>query len=76
MLTSAGLEADGHSHTPQISADGRFVTFESYATNLVPGDMNNRQDIFVHDRDADGNGIYDEPGGIETTRVSVDSVGG
>jgi len=32
-----------------ISADGRFVTFKSAASNLVPGDTNNKVDIFIHD---------------------------
>ena len=39
---------------PSISADGRYVAFQSYATNLVPGDTNAQPDIFVHDRDPDG----------------------
>lgn len=47
-----------------LSADGRFVAFESLMTNLVPGDTNYAVDIFVHDRLA----------GI-TTRVSVSSSG-
>jgi len=53
------------------------VAFESSANNLVVGDLNGFIDIFVHDRDADGNGTYDEPGpgGISTVRVSVDSLG-
>ena len=33
-----------------ISADGRYVAFVSYATNLVPGDTNNALDVFVRDR--------------------------
>ena len=33
-----------------ISADGRFVAFNSSATNLVPGDKNGRYDLFVRDR--------------------------
>ena len=37
---------------PSLSADGRFVAFSSYATNLVPGDTNNVYDIFVRDRQA------------------------
>ena len=41
--------ADGSSMTPSISADGRFVTFASGATNLVPGDTNGEQDVFVYD---------------------------
>ena len=32
---------------PAISADGRFVAFESYASNLVPGDTNDAYDVFV-----------------------------
>ena len=35
---------------PAISADGRFVAFESDAGNLVEGDTNDEQDIFVYDR--------------------------
>src|SRR5439155_1170129 len=33
-----------------ISADGRFVTFTSAASNLVSGDTNGADDVFVHDR--------------------------
>ncbi|MBT8112957.1 MAG: hypothetical protein KJO47_04695, partial [Gammaproteobacteria bacterium] len=32
------------------SSDGRFIAFHSAASNLVPGDTNNKQDIFVFDR--------------------------
>jgi Tol biopolymer transport system component len=32
-----------------MSPDGRFVVFESYASNLVPGDTNGAVDVFVHD---------------------------
>lgn len=47
---SSGVPASGgDSYRPDISRDGRFVAFESFATNLVPGDTNNRRDIFVHD---------------------------
>jgi hypothetical protein len=34
---------------PTISADGRFVAFSSYATNLVTGDTNLFEDVFVRD---------------------------
>jgi hypothetical protein len=37
---------------PAITADGRYVAFESSATNLVPGDTNGFEDVFVHDRGA------------------------
>ena len=36
---------------PSISADGRYVSFASFATNLIAGDTqsNNNPDVFVHD---------------------------
>ncbi|MEM7468646.1 MAG: PKD domain-containing protein [Pseudomonadota bacterium] len=67
---------------PSISSDGRFVVFFSSANNLNLDALNNvipmpeaagrEQDIYVHDRDKDGNGIFDEPGGIETKLISKD----
>jgi Tol biopolymer transport system component len=72
---STGTEANEASSSASISSDGRYVAFESFADNLVPGDTNGFFDVFVHDRDADGDGIYDEPAAISTVRVSVDSVG-
>ena len=48
-IAGAG-EANGESGRPDISADGRFVAFESGATNLAPGDTNEQIDIFVFDR--------------------------
>jgi len=49
-ISSAGEPAYGESWLPSISADGRFVAFESWANNLVPGDANYHADVFVHDR--------------------------
>ena len=48
--TSTGNQADDTSIFPDISSDGRFITFYSQATNLVPNDTNNVEDIFLHDR--------------------------
>ena len=42
-----GTEANGYSQNVSISADGRYVVFESEATNLVVGDTNGINDIFV-----------------------------
>ncbi len=44
-----GILGDGESYGPSMSADGRFVSFYSYSTNLVAGDTNGVSDIFVHD---------------------------
>jgi Tol biopolymer transport system component len=54
----------GESLNPQITPDGRYVVFGSYAPNLVPGDTNRAFDIFVKDRQTG-----------KTTRVSTDSNG-
>ncbi|MBI3597689.1 MAG: cadherin-like domain-containing protein [Nitrospirae bacterium] len=75
-IASDGTEGNNLSYgTPSMSADGRYVAFESDATNLVAGDTNGASDIFVHDRDMDGDGVYDEAGAVSTTRVSVASDG-
>ena len=49
-VDSSGHHANSDSISPSISADGRYVSFVSWATNLVPGDTNDWSDIFVHDR--------------------------
>jgi hypothetical protein len=48
-VSSSGAQADHGSYGPVISADGRFVAFASSATNLVPGDTNGRDDVFIRD---------------------------
>lgn len=63
-VSDAGVEANGHSYVASISDDGRYVEFYSLATNLVLGDTNGKNDIFVYDRDTD-----------TVERVSVSSSG-
>jgi len=63
-VDSNGVQGDGPSRFPVVSADGRLVAFVSGATNLVPGDTNATLDVFVFDRET-----------RQTTRVSVDSNG-
>ncbi len=54
-VSSDGLEANGESGSPSISADGRYVAFTSLASNLVAGDTNGDEisaygeDVFVRD---------------------------
>jgi Tol biopolymer transport system component len=45
-----GVQTNGGNRFPTMSDDGRFVAFESFATNIVPGDSNNRADIILLDR--------------------------
>jgi Tol biopolymer transport system component len=63
-LASDGTQGNSGSRGPSISADGRYVAFWSYASNLVPGDTNGKRDVFVHDRQTG-----------QTTRFSVASDG-
>ncbi len=49
-VASAGAAGDDSSERCSLSGDGRYVTFESLATNLVGGDTNDTSDVFVHDR--------------------------
>jgi Tol biopolymer transport system component len=48
--SSTGAQGNGHSSLPCISADGHYVAFMSEATNLVAGDTNASDDVFVSDR--------------------------
>lgn len=49
-VDSSGAQGNYDSQWPWISGDGLVVTFESRATDLVPGDTNWTDDVFAHDR--------------------------
>ena len=59
-----GLEANGNSYFASMSANGRFVTFQSGANFLVPGDGNGATDVFVYNLETE-----------VMIRASVDSLG-
>jgi len=63
-VSTTGVQANGDSDLPSISADGRYVAFVSIASNLVPNDTNGLSDIFVRDRTLH-----------TTTRVSTGALG-
>ncbi|MEQ1871678.1 MAG: Ig-like domain-containing protein, partial [Vicinamibacterales bacterium] len=63
-VSSTGTEANAQVGDYAISADGRFVAFTTFASNLVPGDTNGVFDVFVRDRQTG-----------QTSRVSVASDG-
>lgn len=48
-VSSTGEQGNSGSYSPSISADGRYVSFVSDASNLVPNDTNDTRDIFVRD---------------------------
>lgn len=70
-----GSQTAGASLLPSASADGRYVLFLSGDNQLVAGDTNFDNDQFLLDRDADGDGIFDN-GGETIVRISVDDSGG
>ncbi|HYH27952.1 MAG TPA: hypothetical protein VEA19_04140, partial [Actinomycetota bacterium] len=49
-MSNDGTAGDLYSREPVVSDDGRYVAYESIASNLVPGDTNGISDIFVRDR--------------------------
>ncbi len=66
-VATDGSQANGISSQPAISADGRYVAFVSDADNLVPGDTNQFDDVFVRDT------CFGAPAGciVSTARVSL-----
>jgi Tol biopolymer transport system component len=51
-VSSSGAQANGPSadfYGVSVTPDGRYVSFYSLASNLVPGDTNNQWDVFVRD---------------------------
>lgn len=63
-VDSAGAQGSGASGLPAISADGRWVAFDSDAADLVAADGNGVRDVFLHDRQTGS-----------TVRVSVNTPG-
>ena len=61
-VDSAANQSNADSFTPSISADGRYITYTSDASNLVVGDTNGTADVFLFDRTTP-----------LTSRISVDS---
>ena len=64
-VSTGGTQGNWNSYEPSVSRDGRYVAFESGASNLVSGDTNSAWDVFVRDRVAG-----------TTKRVSVNETGG
>ena len=63
-VSSAGVQGDASTISGELSADGRYVVFDSSASTLVPGDTNDNEDVFLRDRQTN-----------VTTRLSVSATG-
>jgi Tol biopolymer transport system component len=78
-VSSTGEQANNYAADAKITPSGRYVVFRSPATNLVPGDTNGTEDVFLRDRftgrtelvSVDGNGVQ-LPGGGTFPSVSAD----
>ena len=66
-----GNQGNGLSGAPGISADGRFVTFISFASNFVPDDGNGFSDVYVYDRFPPGR----DQGLIARVTIAIDNFG-
>nr|MDQ3328208.1 hypothetical protein [Chloroflexota bacterium] len=76
-VTSTGASGVGQSSQPTVSGDGRFVAFVSNARNLASADSTHyRDDVYVHDRDTDRDGLLDEPGAMSNVKMSYSTAGG
>ncbi|OLB78839.1 MAG: hypothetical protein AUI14_12245 [Actinobacteria bacterium 13_2_20CM_2_71_6] len=64
-VSSTGEQANNYAADAHITPSGRYIVYRSPATNLVPGDTNGAEDVFLRDR----NNIH------QIERISVDSSG-
>jgi len=48
-VSNNGTQGNNASSIPSISGDGRYIAYQSYASNLVSGDTNGLHDIFLYD---------------------------
>ena len=73
-IAGAGTQANGASRDPAISDDGRFVAFETDASNLIPGgDSDGKTDIVVRDRVAGTiEAVSIQPNGAPFTLDAID----
>ncbi len=71
-VDSVGNFGDAGSTFSVLSGDGRFVAFTSRASNLVPGDTNGADDVFLRDRlTGDTVRVSVGPGGVQGNAMSV-----
>jgi hypothetical protein len=73
-VSTDGAQSDQPSTLKDLSTDGRHVLFSTSAP-LVADDINGALDLYVRDRDTDGDGVFDEPGAVRTILVSVGPAG-
>ena len=71
-LAADGTQANGSSFRPMLSHTGRFLAFESTATNLVAGGTApGVSHVYLRDRDVSNSGVLDTPGNTATVLVDL-----
>ncbi len=71
LISKSGANAgDAHSTLPALSNTGRYVSYESVATNLTADATGGFQQVFLHDRDTDNNTVFDQAGLTSTSLMS------
>lgn len=79
-VSSEGMQSNENSYNPSMSDDGRYIAFDSFASNLVPGDQNRKGDVFLYDREKRtttrvSNGIEGKPSDGHSGYASVSGDG-
>lgn len=73
-VATGGGQANNPSFRPAISTTGRYIVFESSATNLDAAyTVASGTHIYIRDRDVSGSGIFDTAGNVSTRLADVDS---
>src|SRR5262245_30724593 len=71
-LDSTGAQINSYNALPAVSADGRWVAFDSYSDVVVPGDANKVRDVFLRDRQTgQTRRISQRPGGLDANGPSA-----
>lgn len=74
--TPSGASGNGPVRGGSMSDDGRYIVFASQATDMTTDPTSRSQyDIYLYDRDTNGNGVFDEPGAVSMTKLSVTPAG-
>ncbi len=77
-VSTSGAQGNANSgnNTVDISNDGRYVLFDSLASNLVAGDTNGQEDLFVRDRQTNTTSRIVADGGGQIGRAFAGSLSG
>lgn len=74
-VNASGGQANNPSFKPAISQTGRYIVYQSTATNLASAPtVFGVSHVYLHDRDVMNTGVFDTPGNTSTRIIDVDAV--